>query len=157
MKELTEEQLEIAFRCWFGTYQHRHIDREIEKFFGIEPRRNWLQEIRAAQHLTIAEVSRKMNIPHKSYQQLELSERARTITIASLRRAADAMNCELIYGLRPKTGQKIARHLWEKIVALYQGEHWVQTKPEHLKARALAATARNKLLDTKTKKKLLRF
>lgn len=157
MKELTEEQLETAFRFWFGTYQHRQIDREIEKFFNIEPRRDWLQQIRAAQHFTQQEVSDKMNVHKSTYRELELSEHARTITMASLVKAADAMNCEVVYGLRPKTGQKIARQLWEKIVALYQGEHWVQTKPEHLKARALAATARYKLQDPKIKKKLLRF
>jgi predicted DNA-binding mobile mystery protein A len=44
-----------------------------------------------------------MNISHVSVTEMEKREAAKTITLETLERAADALNCNLVYALIPKS------------------------------------------------------
>jgi len=50
------------------------------------------------------EVGKKMGKAKPNIQQFEKSELADRITLDSLRRVADAMDCELVYAIVPKSG-----------------------------------------------------
>lgn len=69
--------------------------------FGM-PLRGWIRAIREALGMTSAQLARRMGVKQPTMVALEQSELKGTIQLASLRRAADAMNCTLVYALIPK-------------------------------------------------------
>jgi len=66
------------------------------------PSRGWLRAVREAIGLTQADVAQRAGVKRQSYAQFERAEERGSITIGSLRRAADAMDCELVYYLAPR-------------------------------------------------------
>jgi predicted DNA-binding mobile mystery protein A len=71
------------------------------------PARGWLRAVREATGLTQAEVASKMAVKRQSYAQFENAEEAGAISLASLRRASEAMGCELVYFVVPR--ESVAR------------------------------------------------
>jgi predicted DNA-binding mobile mystery protein A len=69
------------------------------------PSKGWLCAVRDAIGMTRSKVAERMGISRQSYTALEQAEADRSITLKSLDRAAEAMDCEVIYFLVPK-----ARH-----------------------------------------------
>lgn len=66
------------------------------------PVKGWLRAVRDAVGLPQTEVARKLGVTRQSYTQLEQAEESRTITLKSLDKAAEAMDCEVVYFLVPK-------------------------------------------------------
>jgi predicted DNA-binding mobile mystery protein A len=66
------------------------------------PARGWLRAVREAVGLTQLEVAAKVGVKRQSYAQFENAEERGSISIASLRRAAEAMDCELVYYVMPR-------------------------------------------------------
>ena len=74
---------------------------------GADPFRNavgggWIHALRQALGLSAAALGRRMNLAQQSVVQLEENEKLGTITLASLRRAAEALDAELIYAIIPR-------------------------------------------------------
>jgi predicted DNA-binding mobile mystery protein A len=63
--------------------------------------------VRTAIGLTQGEVAAKIGVKRQSLAQFETAEERGSISIASMRRAAEAMDCELIYFIVPR--ETIAR------------------------------------------------
>jgi len=70
----------------------------------VRPKAGWLRAVREAMGLTMQEVGKKMGKAKPNIQQFEKSEFADRITLGSLRRVAEAMDCELVYAIVPKSG-----------------------------------------------------
>lgn len=68
------------------------------------PARGWLRAVREAIGLTQSRVASRAAMKRQSYSQFERSEERGSISIASLSRAAGAMDCELVYFLVPRQG-----------------------------------------------------
>lgn len=66
------------------------------------PARGWLRAVREAVGLTQLDVAAKAGIKRQSYAQFENAEERGSISIASMRRAAEAMGCELVYYVLPR-------------------------------------------------------
>jgi predicted DNA-binding mobile mystery protein A len=64
--------------------------------------RGWLRAVREAVGLTQGDVAAKAGIKRQSYAQFEASEGRGSISMASLRRAAGAMDCDLVYYIVPR-------------------------------------------------------
>jgi len=62
----------------------------------------WLRAVRQAVGMPVEEVARRLGVQIGEIWRLERMERESRITLGALRRAAEAMDCELLYGLRPK-------------------------------------------------------
>ncbi|MBI2517248.1 MAG: helix-turn-helix domain-containing protein [Opitutae bacterium] len=62
----------------------------------------WLQSVREAIGLKQTEVAKAIGVTRQSYAQLERAEANRSISLKSLDRAAEAMDCEVVYFLVPK-------------------------------------------------------
>jgi transcriptional regulator with XRE-family HTH domain len=58
--------------------------------------------VREAIGLTQVEVADKISIKRQSYAQLEKAEEEAAISLSSLRRAAEALDCELVYFVVPR-------------------------------------------------------
>lgn len=66
------------------------------------PSKGWLRTVRDAIGMNRSEVAKGMGISRQSYTALEQAEAGRAITLRSLDRAAEAMDCEVVYFLVPK-------------------------------------------------------
>ena len=66
------------------------------------PARGWLRAVREAIGLTQGRAAARAAVKRQSYAQFEAAEERGAITIASLRRAASAMDCELVYFIVPR-------------------------------------------------------
>ena len=62
----------------------------------------WIRALRQALGLSAAALGRRMKLAQQSVAQLEENEKNGTITLASLRRAAEALDAELIYAIVPR-------------------------------------------------------
>jgi transcriptional regulator with XRE-family HTH domain len=66
------------------------------------PRYGWLQLFRKSMQLSAGEVARRMKVSRHQPLQFEKAEVRDSITLRSLRSMAEAMDCDLVYGLIPK-------------------------------------------------------
>ncbi|MEJ1972964.1 MAG: helix-turn-helix domain-containing protein [Lacunisphaera sp.] len=92
------------------------------------PAGGWLRAVRQALGLSQAAVAKKAAITQQAYAQFEKGEVAGTLSIGNLQRAAEAMDCELVYFLVPRAGQadsfrELATRLDPDFVHLQATEH----------------------------------
>ena len=104
------------------------IDRKLAPLRGIaaslrpSSAGGWIRALRQGLGLSAAALGRRMNLAQQSVNQLEKNERAGAITLASLRRAAEALDAELFYAIIPRktlreTISERAKELAQKRVA----------------------------------------
>lgn len=81
-------------------------DRTEKQSEGVSPipHFGWLRDTRLKLGRSQVEVAERIGIKRQAYANFETGEVRSTISLASLRRAADAMDCDLIYALVPKAG-----------------------------------------------------
>lgn len=110
----------------FRELRVNQIERSLKSFAGTQavtrPQRGWLRSIREALGISMREVARKMRKTPQTVASFEKSEASDRITLQTLRNYAEAMNCELVYAIVPKSGslkqlgEKRARQTAEKEV-----------------------------------------
>jgi predicted DNA-binding mobile mystery protein A len=65
------------------------------------PVRGWIKAIREALGMTAAQLAKRLGVKQPSVVAIEQSEAKGTIELATLRRAAEALDCTLVYALVP--------------------------------------------------------
>lgn len=110
----------------FKKTMRQMFDAKIAKFRDIReltpPAGGWLRAIRVAVGMPSTYAARKLGITARSFREFEENEVAGTITLKTLKRAADAMGCDFVYALVPRAGsleamiEKQARKRAEKLV-----------------------------------------
>lgn len=82
----------------------RRLDERLKTFagFGAPPPLGWVRAIRDALGLTGAQLARRLSIRPASLSELEKNEASGRITLATLKRAAEALDCTFVYALVPK-------------------------------------------------------
>lgn len=65
------------------------------------PPRGWLRAIREALGMPRAELARRLDVTDQAVSKLEGSEADGTVRLETLRRAAEALDCTLVYALVP--------------------------------------------------------
>jgi predicted DNA-binding mobile mystery protein A len=92
----------------FRKLRLKQLDRTLEPFRATQkisrPRRGWLRAIREAVGISASELARKLGTSRQLPLQLEKAEAEDRITLKSLRAAANALDCDLVYALVPKAG-----------------------------------------------------
>jgi predicted DNA-binding mobile mystery protein A len=66
------------------------------------PPRGWVRAIRDALGMSGVQLAARLSVRPQSVDALEKSEIAGTVRLATLRKAAEAMECTLVYALVPK-------------------------------------------------------
>ena len=103
----------------------RHLEARLKRLQpladGARPHKGWIRAIRDALGMSSTELAARMGISQQTVADLERSELHNTIKLETLRRAADALDCDLAYVLLPRTTleqavtaqarRKAARHL----------------------------------------------
>ncbi|QRG06876.1 mobile mystery protein A [Xanthobacter dioxanivorans] len=82
------------------------------------PPKGWLKAIRDALGMTGVQFARRLNVSPQSVDALEKSEANGTIKIKTLRRAAEALDCTLVYALVPNTSLEAAVNEQARALAL---------------------------------------
>lgn len=67
------------------------------------PPRGWIRAIREALGMTGVQFARRLDVSPQNVESLEKSEANGTIKLETLRRAAEALDCTLVYALVPNT------------------------------------------------------
>lgn len=90
------------------------LDRSLNGARNLPPRPEggWIASVREALGLSLAEIGRQVRVPRQNIQKFERAEATDRITLATLRRVAGAMGCELVYAFVPKSGSfaELAEH-----------------------------------------------
>ncbi|MGA2811855.1 MAG: XRE family transcriptional regulator [Candidatus Acidiferrum sp.] len=86
----------------------RQLSRSLAAFevakSNPRPQLGWLRAVREALGLTLDRVGKNMHATRQRIKNFEDAEKQDRITLASLRRVAEAMGCELVYAIVPKSG-----------------------------------------------------
>ncbi len=82
------------------------LDRNLQDMRTSPPRptSGWISSVREALGITLDQIGKQIGSSRQAVQQLERAEATDRITLGALRRAAEAMGCELVYALVPKSG-----------------------------------------------------
>jgi predicted DNA-binding mobile mystery protein A len=92
----------------FRSLLARVITRKLRKFpkpvEAPPPTGGWLRAIRLATGMPATYPAAKLNLTRQAFAELEKNEALGTITLNSLQRAAQAVDCDLVYALVPRTG-----------------------------------------------------
>lgn len=81
------------------------------------PRGGWLRVIRQALGMTRNDMATRLGITPSTVARIEASEQRETIQLDTLRRAAAALDCELVYALVPRQPlQQAVEHRRQKLV-----------------------------------------
>jgi predicted DNA-binding mobile mystery protein A len=70
----------------------------------LRPRGGWLRTIRESLGMTTRQLGRRMGVSHVVVTRSEQGEVAGTVSLSTLRRAAEALDCELVYFMLPRRG-----------------------------------------------------
>ena len=83
----------------------RYLDRALPPFQKLphrRPAKGWIRAIRDALGMTAEQLGARMGVSQPTVHGLETSEADDTIQLKTLRRAAEALGCELVYALVPR-------------------------------------------------------
>jgi predicted DNA-binding mobile mystery protein A len=90
----------------FRQLRRSQLDRTLQDMRTPLPRptSGWISSVREALGITLDQIGKQIGSSRQAVQQLERAEATDRITLGALRRAAEAMGCELVYALVPKSG-----------------------------------------------------
>jgi predicted DNA-binding mobile mystery protein A len=90
----------------FSELKLRQLDATLARWRAAElpsrPPSGWLKSIREALGMTATQLAKRLGVVTSTVTRLETSEADDTISLATLRRAAEALDCELRYVLVPR-------------------------------------------------------
>lgn len=83
----------------------KHLERRLAPLRGLNfarPQRGWLRAMREAMGMTTRQFARRTGKVQSAVVEMEKSEERESISLASLRQAAEAMDCEFVYAIVPR-------------------------------------------------------
>jgi predicted DNA-binding mobile mystery protein A len=78
------------------------VFREAPSRIRVVPRGGWIAAIREALGMSVQDFADRLGVTRATAAKLEANERRRTIQLDSLYRAADALECDVVYALVPR-------------------------------------------------------
>ena len=113
----------------FRKLRLRQLNKALAAFASARqsarPRSGWLSAIREARGISLRQVADRLAVTPQAVHRLQVSEANEAISLKRLRQAAEAMGCDLVYALLPRSG-----HLTDRVE---------ERKREQAKERVLAA------------------
>jgi transcriptional regulator with XRE-family HTH domain len=107
-------------------YEFADADEKVSPFQKAVVAAGWLRRAREALCLSANQMAIDMGVDSSYYHRLEKREDSGKISVAQLSRAAAAMNCELVYAIRPKQRVPFSWLIWNTLIGLetdYRG--WI--------------------------------
>jgi predicted DNA-binding mobile mystery protein A len=85
----------------------RHLDQRFQEFRALKdparPPKGWIRAIRDALGMTTAQYAKRLGVSQPRVVAIEKAETNKAITLKSLERAAEALNCRVVYFFVPET------------------------------------------------------
>jgi len=84
----------------------RQVEQRLAHWYPLErvpPASGWLKTLRHALGITASQLAARLGITRQAIDDLETREQDGTATLATLRKAANAIDCDLVYALVPRT------------------------------------------------------
>jgi predicted DNA-binding mobile mystery protein A len=104
----------------------RQLDRKLEKLQPLQtlavPPEGWIHLIRKTLNMSLRQLADRLSVTPQNVKHLEQREQEGTVTLATLREAAQALNMKLVYGFIPndtsleKMVERKAREVAQRIV-----------------------------------------
>src|SRR5258708_39729300 len=95
-------------RSQYRQIRTKQLSRSLDSFKQTRavtrPPRGWLKAVRDALGIPAEQVGRLIHTTKQGVQYFEKAEAEDRITLKNLRRVAEAMGCELVYAIVPKSG-----------------------------------------------------
>ena len=90
------------------TTARRQLDKRLDalrsaKFGAQLPSRGWIKAIREALGMTTKQLATRIGVGQSRAVTIEKAEVSGSITVGSLQRAAQALDCEFVYAIVPRT------------------------------------------------------
>ncbi len=162
MEMIDDEQIKSgAFNIWLQYYKKSHISSQMKPFINakselskIKPpdylsykehlkiTPSWIRSVRESLFLSAVSLSQKMDLKRTGFQCIEKSEAVGTISLNSLRKAAEAMDCELVYAIIPKDKVTPAEKIWEVLYPLACRTKFVPNVNRSQRMYGIASAAR---------------
>ncbi len=133
-----------GFRYWQRDYEHWELDLRIKPYLRKDVHAGefgWLKKAREAKFYSTGLIAQRMGMSRGAYCDLERRELSGSIQLNSLRAAANALDCEIVYAIRSKKKISFAELHWEILYRQALIHPWVQSSPKALKGRALGHVA----------------
>jgi predicted DNA-binding mobile mystery protein A len=93
----------------FRKLRLRQLERALLPFeparHAARPRSGWLAAMREAQGIPLRQIAATLAVTPQAVQNLQISEANETISLKRLREVAEAMGCDLVYALLPRSGK----------------------------------------------------
>src|SRR5262245_49379213 len=85
------------------TLARKALDARLSSWRGLTPAppRGWIRAIRESLQMSSTDLAARLGTSKQAVSQMERSEADGSIRLETLRRAAEALNCRLVYALVP--------------------------------------------------------
>jgi predicted DNA-binding mobile mystery protein A len=93
------------------------LDRQLSPLRPTElvrPRRGWVRAIREVLGMNGRQLAERMGIARSHLSQIESGEARDSVSLRTLRRAADALGCEFVYAFVPRDGRTLEEMVQER-------------------------------------------
>jgi predicted DNA-binding mobile mystery protein A len=103
----------------------KQVSEQLAKFSSLKelraPASGWIKTIRSALGMSMSQLANRLNLSQPRIHAIERAEVDGTITMNTLRKVAEALDCELVYAFIPRRGldamrQQQARSVAEKLM-----------------------------------------
>ncbi|MDT8323789.1 MAG: mobile mystery protein A [Bacteroidota bacterium] len=116
------------------------------------PVRGWIRSIREALAMNGRQLAARMGVTPSRISELEEAERTGAVTINSMRRAAEALNCRFVYMLLPASSleetleEQVEKYLREKFQRVGQSMLLEEQELEHRDEALLFRSMRDEFM-----------
>ena len=119
--------------------------RNAEGRLALRPHGGWIAATREALGMSQADLAQRLNVRPSSVAKIESSERAGTAQLDTLRRAAEALDCELVVALIPR--QSLQSMVDQRRLALFRQLYSRTTMHMNLEGQAVSDDLRQYLVE----------
>jgi transcriptional regulator with XRE-family HTH domain len=112
--EITSRELEIAMAFWLQ--QRKTTDQEIRPFLHLETQKQAIKSARTALQISTQALANRLGVNRENIVRLEKSELTGALSLKKLKKAAEALDCELIYAVVPKSRKSFSVILWDLVL-----------------------------------------
>jgi predicted DNA-binding mobile mystery protein A len=118
MPAKTRDRQRAALSRRFAAMRHLKAGAQV-------PELGWIHAVRSSLGMSAEALGHRMNVSKRAIQSLEAGEVSGTAQLSTLRAAADALDCDLIYMLLPRTSldDMLHRHAFDRATRELGGFH----------------------------------
>ena len=85
----------------------KQLDKSLERYAPLAeitpPLKGWIRAIRDAVGMTARQLARRIGVAQQAVARIEKGELSGSVTIKTMRRIADSLDCVFVYGFVPRT------------------------------------------------------